>query len=279
MVYRMLALNIDGTLLKENKRMSKETKQAIEYVKKKGVYVTLVTSRPFPSAKKVAKALKLDSYLITNDGAFIAKNADEPLFSRRLNEEKALQIVETLESFQCSIRVMDDAMAIGNTARQKTNIIAKMMLGSGGPMFYPTVYVDSIRDYLIDKPVSPLKIRVQFFDPIEQKRAMAEMNHITGIETLQKATNQFDFVSPGVSKAIGLNVLARHLGIPLKEIVAIGSSEQDVEVISQVGLGVAMGNSPRQLKDVADWVTRSNEQNGVSYMVREVFRKQMRVQI
>lgn len=279
MVYRLLALNIDGTLLKENARISRETKQAIEYVKKKGVYITLVTSRPFPSAKKVAKALKLDSLLITNDGAFISSTAEDPIFSRTMKEEKALQIVDTLESFHCFIRVMDDKFAIGNKVRQKNNIIAKMMITNNDPPFYPTVYVDSVSEYLMEKPISPQKIRVTFDDPIEQKRAMEQMKKIEGIETIEKSSNQFDFVTTGVSKAIGLHVLGRYLGISMKEMVAVGSSEQDAEYVSQAGLGVAMGNSPRSLQEVADWITRSNEQNGVAYMVREVFRKQLRVQI
>ncbi len=68
MIYRMLALNIDGTLLQSNGRLHKSTKEAIEYVQQKGIYVTLVTSRSFPSAKKVAKALKINSLLVTHRG-------------------------------------------------------------------------------------------------------------------------------------------------------------------------------------------------------------------
>ncbi len=279
MVYRLLALNIDGTLLKENARLTKETKNAIDYVKKKGVYVTLASSRPFPSAKKVAKALKLESYLITNDGAFISSTADEPLFVRRIKEEKALQIVDVLESFECFIKVMDETFAIGNKIQQKNHLIAKMTIGGGDPPFYPTMYVDSVSDYLLQKQVAPQKIRVQFFDPIEQKRAMKQMEKVVGIETITKSTNQFEFVCTGVSKANGLQILGRHLGISAKEMVAVGSSENDLDMISQVGLGVAMGNSSQHLQGAADWLTRSNEQNGVAYMIREVFRKQLRVQI
>ena len=72
MIYRLLALNIDGTLLQTNGKIHKSTREAIEYVQQKGIYVTLITSRSFPSAKKVAKALKINLPLITHQGAYIA---------------------------------------------------------------------------------------------------------------------------------------------------------------------------------------------------------------
>ncbi|MCL6572711.1 MAG: HAD hydrolase family protein, partial [Bacillus sp. (in: Bacteria)] len=79
MIYRLLALNIDGTLLQTNGRIHKSTKEAIDYVEQKGIYVTLVTSRSFPSARKVAKVLKIKSPLITHQGAYIASPEEEPI--------------------------------------------------------------------------------------------------------------------------------------------------------------------------------------------------------
>ena len=67
-----------------------------------------------------------------------------------------------------------------------------------------------------------------------------------------------------------------HLNISLNEMVAIGDSLEDLEVIENVGLGVAMGNAPVEVKQAADWITRSNSENGVEYMIKEHFRKQFR---
>ncbi|HHY21012.1 MAG TPA: HAD hydrolase family protein, partial [Bacilli bacterium] len=72
MAYRLLALNIDGTILHSNSRLTKQTREAIDFVKQKGVHVTLVTERPFISAQKVAKSLKLDSMIVSHSGAFVA---------------------------------------------------------------------------------------------------------------------------------------------------------------------------------------------------------------
>ncbi|NEU31496.1 HAD family phosphatase [bacterium LRH843] len=280
MTYRLLALNIDGTILSENARISKQTKDAIEYVKNKGVYVTLVTARPFSSAKKVARALKLDHYLIVNDGAFIATTVEDPIVAKRIKEEKALQLVDFLEQYECHIRVIHEKYTIGNKIRQKNNLMAKMTIGGGGSLFNQVTFVESVGEQLVKDPISPLKIHVQFFDSIEKERALKHLEKMqNGIRVIESTENQIHLVHESVSKVSGLRVLGRHLGIDPKEMVAIGVDVEDVEMITQVGLGVAMGNAVKEAKDAADWITRSNEQNGVSYMIREVFRKQLRVKI
>jgi len=279
LMYRLLALNIDGTLLRSNSRISRETKDAIEYVKRKGVYVTLVTERPFPSAKKIAKALKVDNLLVTHDGAFIASELEEPVFERRLHEDKAFHIAEILENYHCHIRLMHEKFAIGNKVRQKNQLIAKMTIGIGDPLFYPVTFVDSVCEYLLNNPISPPKIQVQFFDKEEKALAIKELRaEVPNINIHRSNDNRLEIVANTVSKARGLQFLSKHLGISLAEMVAIGVSENDIEMISQAGLGVAMGNAPKTVKQAADWVTRSNNQNGVSYMVREVFRKQLKIQ-
>ncbi len=279
MKYRLLALNIDGTLLRSNSRLSRETKDAIEYVKRKGVYVTLVTERPFPSAKKVAKALRLDNFLITHDGSFISSEVDNPIFERRLHEDKTFHIAEVLENYHCHIRLMHEKYSIGNKVRQKNQLIAKMTIGLGEPLFYPVTFVDSICEYLLNNPIAPPKIQAEFFDKEERDSALQELEaEIPGINMFSSKDNCLEIVSETCSKARGLQFLGNHLGISLSEMVAIGASENDLDMITQVGLGVSMGNASKHVRQAADWVTRSNNQNGVSYMVREVFRKQLKIE-
>ncbi|MCM3712619.1 Cof-type HAD-IIB family hydrolase [Halalkalibacter oceani] len=280
MTYRLLALNIDGTLLKANARIARQTKDAIDYVKQKGVYVTLATSRPFPSAKKVAKSLKLSSYLITNDGAFVASSNKEPLFVRAIPTEIAIQITDFLEQYECHIRVLHEDHATGNRVRQKSNLIAKMTVGVGDPLYYPISFVDSVSEQLLKDASPPPKIQVQFFHDSEELKAIQQIKkQVKGIHVMETGAGRYDFIHAEASKARGLSVLGQHLGIEPSEMVAIGAYDNDVEMISQAGLGVAMGNATPAVKEAADWLTRSNEQNGVSYMIREVFRKQLRVQL
>jgi Cof subfamily protein (haloacid dehalogenase superfamily) len=277
--YQLLAINIDGTLLRPNGRIQSGTKEAIDFVRNKGVYVTLVTNRNFLSAKKVAKALKVDSLLITHSGAFISSPLDQPIMEKRLTEEKAFNLVQVLENYECNIRLVHERFSVGNRLRMPKNLISKAVFGSGEPLFYPIQFVTSLGDYLRDNPLAPQKIEVYFGNESEQDHAVQLIReNFDDLSFIKVDNRKLEIVPKGVSKLNGLKHLCNHVGIPLDQTVAIGDSMDDVEMIKSVGLGVAMWNAPNELKKAADWVTRSNNQHGVSYMIKEHFRKQQRLE-
>lgn len=280
MVYRLLAIDIDGTLLRSNHRIDRQTREAIQFVQEKGVYVTLATGRNFPSAQKVAKSLKLDSILITQNGGFLATEIESPVYVKRFEEEKVYQIVQLLENYDCHIRVLHETYSIGNRVRQKNHLVAKMTLGIGDPLFYPATFTDKLSNQLLESPIASPKIDVQFFDDAERLSAKIHLEKmVPGIHITSSTKCNFEIMPEGITKAKGLQVLGETLGIPLEEMVAVGDSFNDLEMITQAGLGVAMWNSPKEVKKAADWVTRSNNHHGVAYAVREVFRKQLKYQI
>ena len=120
----MLAINIDGTLLQSNGKLHKSTKEAIEYVQKKGVYVTLVTSRTFPSAKKIAKALKVNTNLITHRGAYIAKEVERPVYSSRIKDSITYDLVQLLEGFPCQIRLVHEHFSLANKYKLEHKLLS-----------------------------------------------------------------------------------------------------------------------------------------------------------
>lgn len=275
MIYRLLALNVDGTILQTNGKIHKSTKDAIEYVKQKGVYVTLVTSRSFPSAKKIAKALKLDSTLITHGGAYIASEQGKPLVEKRIPEEITYEIVTFLEGFPCQIRIVHERFSLANKYKLNHNLLSSTVFTTGDPILYSQQFVDSVSEALLDEQLSPPKIEVYFEheeDLADAKEALKGM--FTEIDMLLINPLRMDISPAGVSKLTGLTQLGNKLGITLKETVAISSGDEDIDMIKACGLGVAMGNASMELKREADWVTRTSNQQGVSYMVKEHFRKQ-----
>lgn len=279
MKYRLLALNVDGTILRSNMRLSKPTKEAIEFARKKGVYVTLVTGRPFIATKKIARALKLEGHLITHNGAFIGSNLDSPLYSKKMNEETTYQLAEILENYYCHFRLLHESYALANKVKQKKHLIAKMTLGMNDPLYYPVHYYERVTDRLMEEPVSIPKVQVQFFDEEEKREAFEKIKRdVRNITINEKDGHRLEIFAEGVSKLRALIHLGTTLGIDLQEMVAIGSSEDDIEMISQVGLGVAMGNASDRVKEAASWVTRSNNMDGVAYTVKEVFRKQLKIE-
>lgn len=279
MIYRLLAINIDGTILQSNGRLQKSTKEAVDYVSQKGIFVTLVTSRAFPSAKKVAKAIKLDSPIVTHRGAYIASSFEKPMLVKRISEDVTFELVRLLEAFHCQIRLVDDRYSLANRSRINNNLLAKTVFSSGDPVFYSQQFVESLSDTIADEPCSPPKMEVYFErkeDLADAKQAIYTM--FDEVETLVLGDLRLEIVPKGVSKLSGLLYLGEQLGIKPSQMVVIADGMDDIEMLERVGLGVAMGNAPVEVKKASDWVTRSNNENGVGYMVKEHFRKQQPIQ-
>ncbi len=97
------------------------------------------------------------------------------------------------------------------------------------------------------------------------------------VECIKSNPLRLMIVPKMVSKLTGVQFLCEHHGIKREEVVAIGSDFDDLPLIQWAGLGVAMGNAPLKVRNEANWVTRSYEDNGVAYMVKEHFRKQHRL--
>lgn len=275
MIYRLLALNIDGTLLQSNGKLHKSTREALDYVQQKGIYVTLVTSRSFPSAKKVARALKLKSLLVTHQGAYISGPDAKPIYVKRISEDVTYDIVRFLESFSCQIRIVHEQFSLSNKLRINNNLLAKTVFTSGDPVLYSQQFVEDLSETLAEQPVSPPKIEVYFEHKKDAEDAKAGLKAMF-LEVTADTLNPYclEILPQGVSKMNGLLYLGEHLGIRRKEMVYIGSDLDDIPLIEEAGLGVAMGNARFEVKKAADWVTRSENEQGVAYMVKEHFRKQ-----
>jgi Cof subfamily protein (haloacid dehalogenase superfamily) len=279
MIYRLLALNIDGTLLQTNGKIHKSTKEAIEYVQQKGIDVTLVTSRSFPSAKKVAKALKIKLPLITHQGAYIAAPEETPIYVKRINEDITYDTVRFLEELPCQIRLVHEQFSLANKLKLNNHLLAKTVFTSGDPVFYSQQFVSSLSEYLHDQPMTPPKIEVYFEDTSDQKDAKNALTKMYNeIEIIELDSLRLDIVPAGVSKLTGLSSLANQLGILSSEVVYIGDGIDDIPLIEAVGLGVSMGNAGFEVKRASDWVTRSENEQGVAYMVKEHFRKQQPIE-
>ncbi|MBA4535648.1 HAD family phosphatase [Bacillus aquiflavi] len=275
MIFRLLALNVDGTLLTQNGRIHKSTKEAVEYVQQKGVLVTIVTSRSYSSVRKLAKTLNLTGPIITHRGAFISSVLDKPIFVKRIGEEITLELVRFFEGFQCQIRLIHEKFTLANKFKHEKNFIGKTVISPHDYMYYNQQYVDSISETLIDDPVNPLHLEVKFEHHQDLKDAQIAISGMfSEVDTVKTTDLTLEIVSSHVSKLSGLIYLGEHLEILPKEMVVIGDGVDDIPMIKTAGLGVAMGNASFPVKKAADWVTRSNQEQGVAYMVKEHFRKQ-----
>lgn len=275
MNYQMLAMNIDGTLLHDNGRLHKSTRESIEFAVEKGIYVTLVTSRPFASAKRVARALKLDTFLVTQSGSFIASDAEKPISVKKLTEEKTYELAKFLEQVNGQVRVMDEQRTLSNKIPLQQQLLAKAVFQPAYRLTHAYTYVDSICDVLQETPMAASKVEVTF----ENRKTLDDVHGALDalfdeFTYIVCEDNRLEITTKGVSKLNGVKYICDRLGVKNEKVVMIGSSQDDIPLMEWAGLGVAMGQSSKKVLAAADWVTRSNQENGVAYMVKEHFRKQ-----
>lgn len=272
MIYRLLAMNIDGTVLQSNGKVDKTVKDAVEFAREKGIIVTLVTGRNFSFSKKIARTLSIPSLLITHHGAFIASSVDQAIFVKRLDEEMIEDLLLFLEALSAQIRVIHEKITVSNE-RTKGNLRSRTMLDLTDFGMYQHRFVENISQFVVDEQIHPTHIEVLLSSEPEAEEVKKAIHGMFEVNVHQYK-NKLVILPEGVSKLNGFLYACDYWNISLKECVMIGSGMDDLEMIRSAGLGVAMGNAPEEVREEADWVTRSNNDKGVHYMVYEHFRKQ-----
>lgn len=279
MIYRLLAINVDGTLLTKSGRIHKSTKEAIEYVQEKGVYVTLVTSRNHASVKKIASALQLSLPIISHRGAYISSATNHPILVQRIGEEVTSEVVRLLEAFPCQIRLIHEDVILANKYKSDRSLLGKTIYSRGGSIEHAQQFVQTISDTLEQSPLNPPNMEIHFTKQKDLDDVVLALRGLYEEITTLKTTDHILQITPkNATKLAGLTYLGDYLKINTKEMVVIGDAEDDIPMIEAAGLGVAMGNAPFTVKHAADWITRSNGEHGVAYMVKEHFRKQQPIE-
>jgi HAD superfamily hydrolase (TIGR01484 family) len=261
---RLIALDVDGTLVGSDERVSPAAQQAIMAAREQGCEVVLCTGRTRHTAQPICEQLNLSGYLIASNGAVVMHLETREVLRRRLLPiPTALRIVQAILDADAAPFVYECATGEGVEAARVLHHPDR----PGGtwavrPRYRP---YPRLREEL---PFSPVSINA--YGPAARTRALA--NHLAErlpepVSIVQSGTERewgVEVFTDGVNKQTGLAALAAHLGIEREEILAIGDHINDLEMLSWAGIGVAMGNAIPEALAVADWVTAPLHQEGVA---------------
>ncbi len=265
--YKLLVVDIDGTLLGKNGTISAEDRDALARVGDLGMQVSLSTGRAVQASLRFINQLSLDGYHIFFDGALASnpKN-DEEVYVQPLDKMAVRQAVEFAHLNEINMEFYSATHYFAERETWSTDI-RRVFFG-----IEPTT-VDFTNLWQRERIIKgTLTIRsaeerakasrfcLQFEDTFNFSRAKSP------------AYPEVDFINvlaPGVSKRKALEALASHLGIPLSEIMAIGDGTNDLPLLSAVGLAIAMDNAPDEVKAVADYITLDVDHNGVAAAVNK----------
>ena len=275
MVYKLLMINMDGALLSSKGKLHTSTRESIQYVANKGVEVALLSSNSYDYTQRTGKALKCNPHIISHQGGFILENLSKPIFVKRIPEDTTLDIVRFLEKTSEHIRLIHEEMTIGNRMDLPTPLFARIKWTPGETNIYAQQFVDSLDDYLLSRPLSPLQIDIYINkkqDRDDAKEGLEAM--FENIRIQDNDSNKLVILPQQTSKEKAFNYLLKSRGISANEVVLIGCEKDESELVRSVGLGVAVANANEHVKHSAKWITRSNDEMGVAYLIKEVFRRQ-----
>ena len=260
----LIALDLDGTLLKDDKTISPYTKDIIHKVKEQGHQVMISTGRPYRSSEMYYHELGLDTPIVNFNGAFIHHPLDERFeeIHSPLDLEVVKDIVETCHTYQFHniIAEVKDEVYIHYHDEKLLEIFS---LGN------PKTTSGDLREYLKQAPTS-LLIHAEEKDVDIIRKHLSDV-HAEVIDHRKWGApfHVIEMVKYGLNKAVGVSRVANYLGIPAENIIAFGDEDNDIEMIQFVGVGVAMENAIDKVKSVANEITLSNEENGVGVFLEK----------
>lgn len=265
---RALFLDLDGTLIGEEERVSTRVLAAIQAARACGCIEVVCTGRTRFTALPVAEQLAPPlGYAVVSNGAVVVHlQRHETLLHRLLPEPIALQIARTMVDLELTPYIYEDALH-GSIERSRVLYPPGMPVGEWAqpPRYRPYPY---LLQHLPFNPVS-----VSTFGPVEWIRPRIALlrtrlpESVSAIETGSARTWGVEVYARGVNKRLGAEMLTKHLGVEREEVMAIGDHRNDIELLQWAGIGVAMGNALPEVIAAADWVTGSIQEDGVAQAI------------
>jgi Cof subfamily protein (haloacid dehalogenase superfamily) len=261
---KLIAIDIDGTLLNSQHVVTEAVESALKAAMTKGVKVILATGKTYHSGEHLVKQLGLTTPGVYNQGTNIF-NADGTLHSQiTLDTNVARQVITFAEDRGFIIALYSGrrilVRKLENRIRDLTDKYHEPLAEQVGPLqnVLDSVPINKLLAVYPDDARRVKALRWQLSMQIDRSARLLN----AGIPDM------LEVMPPGVSKGSGVKTLIKELGIPAEAVLAIGDAENDIEMLQFAGIGVAMGNAPQQVKDVADAVVASNDEDGVAEAVK-----------
>lgn len=264
---KLVAIDMDGTLLSADKTISEKNKQVLKEAKQKGIKVVICTGRPLASIKKYLDELDLNDagdYSITFNGGLVQKNdTGEVLQKHVLTGEDVAAIYSSIHGLDLPVDLISEGNvyhllpepanypSIYQELNPAMNFLSVKLDEVPTTIPYNKMVVPTPADYLDSKiPLIPASIN-QNYSVVKSRDCLLEI------------------LNKEVSKGNALDFLGKYLDISQEEMMALGDEDNDISMIEYAGMGVAMENASEAVKKASNFVTQKNTEDGVAYAIEK----------
>lgn len=260
MKYKLIALDLDGTLKNSNNEVTEKTKKALIQAQKLGIKIVLASGRPTPGLRHEAESLELEKYegyLLSFNGARVVDvKTKETIYEQTLTIEEAKKAYDRSQNYDLACITYEDDIIVGEDIdykyvawEAKINDIQRKQVN----------FKENLKD--------PIHKVLLSGDPDYVGSIIDEFKEPFGdsLSIYRSAPFFIEIMAKGIDKAVSLDRLAKSLGIKQEEVMAFGDGYNDLSMIEYAGLGVAMANAVDGVKEKANEITLSNNDDGIAY--------------
>ncbi len=265
-MYKMIVSDLDGTLLNNNKGISHKNIEFIKRAVEKGIYFVIATGRIYKSAFLYSKLLEVGVDIASCNGAYTVDKNNKVILSETIGNEELIKIEEIANKYNQFYYFYDKEDIYTKYDDSKERDFSKYFPKSKDPI--KLKHYKDIRE-LIDNNIPIYKsLYVSMEDDILENIEY-EFEDIGDILVTSSSSNNVEVNKMGVSKGRAVELLAKKYNIKPEEIITIGDNRNDISMLTYAGLGVAVGNSGKDIKDISDYVTVSNEEDAIAQIIEE----------
>lgn len=288
-MYKLIAVDLDGTMLNQYGMVTENTKNIIKQTIEKGTDVIIASGRPIDCIKTIAKEIGSENYFIAGNGALIYDiQKDEIIYDKFLPKEKVLEIIKICEENSISYNVYTDRTILATAFKYNVLYYQKENLKKDENKQTKISMIENMYEYVKNKTGEKfLKITVCDDNQTVFQSIIRKLRKIEGIDvldvshmsrkTIRQGTEEItieyyytEITVQNVDKWNAIEYLIGKLEIKKEEVIAIGDNVNDKKMIQEAGLGVAMGGSTPEIIKIADYVTTSNQEEGVAKALQEL---------
>ena len=262
---RMIGVDLDGTLLNSEKQLTAYTREVLKKAIEQEVAVVVATGRPFSGVPAELKHFPGIRYALTANGARILDmQKQKVVYENLLSVESSEKVIDILRKHHAIHEFFVDGVGYMNEDGLK-NVYAYFEDPHMAEYLQSTrIPVKDVKEKLQTMKCEVDKLQGIFRNQKDKEEALEELNTLSGIVVTAAMDNNLEINKEGTNKGLGLLQLGKSLGISREEIMACGDGGNDVEMLKEVGFAVAMANGSDPVKKAADFVTVSNDEDGVA---------------
>lgn len=260
MEYKLIAMDLDGTLNNDQKVITEKTKAALMEAQKKGIRLALASARPSPGLFKERDILSLRDYngilMSYNGGRIVDAATGNVLFETSMDLGETKEVLRKLESLPVT-PILDDGAQFYVTDKDGFKVDYEC---KNNHMVCSEV--GNLADFLTFAPIKILmSVRPEELKAVQQQIADFLPESLTVVQT---APFYLEVIPRSINKGQGIRDICGVLGINAQEVISFGDAENDIPMLRAAGMGVAMGNSTEAVKAAADMVTLTNNEDGIA---------------